>query len=223
MYFKNNYLGSQPFSIILHSAKLSAMMKYPAALLKLVEMLKRLPGVGNRSAERFAFHLLTMDKEQLREMGELIQAIPSRLKQCLECGCLMGEDACQFCVPSRHVEASLCIVASARDVFAIEATGQFKGLYHVLGHLLSPLDGVGLDKLSLQQVRERVSQYQVKEVVIALDSTLEGDATALYIKQELEALPVTVTRLAFGLPMGSSLDYVDGGTLARALSGRAHF
>lgn len=198
-------------------------MKYPLYLLKLVEVLKRLPGVGNRSAERFAFHMLSMNKEQLLEMGEIIQSIPSKLKHCIDCGCLVGEEVCTFCTPARRAVASLCIVASPRDVFAIEETGEFKGIYHVLGHLLSPMDGVGLDKLRLHLIRERVLQYQIKEVVIALDSTLEGDATALYIKQELESLPVSVTRLAFGLPMGSSLDYVDGGTLARALSGRAHF
>ena len=115
------------------------------------------------------------------------------------------------------------MIASPRDAFAIEATHEFKGLYHVLGGLLSPMEGIGPERLSLAPLRQRVAQDNIREVVIALDSTLEGDATALYIKQELSSCNVHISRLAFGLPMGSSLDYVDGGTLARALSARSSF
>lgn len=196
------------------------MTKYPPHLLKLIDVFRKLPGVGTKSAERFAFQLLTWPKEQLSEMGTVIQEVTQRLKQCEQCGCLMGESACSFCNSTRHQMGALCIIASPRDAFALEDTREYKGLYHVLGGLLSPMSGVGTDKLSLHKLKERIAQLQIKEVVIALDSTLEGDATALYIKRELEPLNLQISRLAFGLPMGSSLDYVDGGTLARAFSGR---
>lgn len=188
--------------------------------MKLIDVFRKLPGVGTKSAERFAFQLLSWPKEQLSEMGVVIQEVPQRLKQCDQCGCLIGETACSFCDSTRHKIGAICIIASPRDAFALEETREFRGLYHVLGGLLSPVAGIGADKLSLQKLKERITHLQIKEVVIALDSTLEGDATALYIKRELEPLNLQISRLAFGLPMGSSLDYVDGGTLARAFSGR---
>lgn len=197
-------------------------MKYPLHLCKLIEVLKRLPGVGNKSAERFAFQMLDWTPQHLKEMSEIIHDIPQKLQYCAECGCLT-EAACLFCIPRRQSSNSLCIVASPRDVFSIEETREYHGLYHVLGAVLSPLNGIGVDKLNLHKLKERILKYQVQEVVIALDSTLEGDATSLYIKQELETMHLTITRLAFGLPMGSALDYVDGGTLARAFLGRNRF
>lgn len=198
-------------------------MRYPPHLLKLIDVLKKLPGVGNKSAERFAFQMLLWPKDHLEILGKIIQEIPAKLKQCHECGCLMGEDTCAFCDPVREKVGSICVIASLRDAFSIEATREFKGLYHVLGGVLSPMEGFDANKLSLRKLKERIARLHLTEVVIALDSTLEGDATALYLKRELESLQVHVTRLAFGLPMGSSLDYVDGGTLARAFTGRASF
>lgn len=199
------------------------IMRYPLHLRKVIEVLKRLPGVGNKSAERFAFQLLNWKPEHLEEISTLLQDIPLKLKHCVECGCLIGEEACPFCDESRRNSGTLCIISSTRDVFAIEETREYKGLYHVLGGLLSPMEGFGPDKLNLNRLKHRIKTLSIREVVIALDSTLEGDATSLYIKRELDALGVPISRLAFGLPMGSSLDYVDGGTLARALSARAKF
>jgi recombination protein RecR len=198
-------------------------MKYPQHLLKLIDVLRRLPGVGNKSAERFAFQMLQWNQNHLEEMAAIIKEINTKLKHCENCGSLQGEEECRFCTDTRKSYKSICIIASPRDVFAIDETGEFKGLYHVLGGLLSPLEGLGPEKLNLQQLKQRIQEYQIKEVVIALDSTLEGDATSLYIKQELNSLGLNISRLAFGLPMGSSLDYVDGGTLARAFMGRNRF
>jgi recombination protein RecR len=198
-------------------------MKYPQHLLKLIEVLKKLPGVGNKSAERFAFQLLTWPEARLQEMSEVIKDVPNRLKHCKECGCLSGEGACYFCDSPRHKASSICVIASSRDAFSIEETREYKGLYHVLGGVLSPIDGFNADKLTINKLINRITLHNIQEVIIALDSTLEGDATSLYIKQELEHLKIPVTRLAFGLPMGSSLDYVDGGTLARAFSARGRF
>lgn len=198
-------------------------MRYPPHLLKLIDVLKRLPGVGNKSAERFAFHLINWKPSHLDDLASVVKEIPYMLKQCDECGCLAGIEDCTFCSPQRAERGVLCVIASSKEAFSIEDTGEYKGLYHVLGHLLSPLDGIGPEQLQLDHLRRRIEKHAIKELVIALDSTLEGDATALYIKQEFENTPLNVSRLAFGLPMGSSLDYVDGGTLARAFAGRGKF
>lgn len=198
-------------------------MRYPDHLLKLIQVLKRLPGVGNKSAERFAFNLLDWSDGQLQELSSIVSRTKEQLLSCSECGCLMGMEGCHFCHSSHRNPSILCVLASPRDVFSIEETHSFDGHYHVLGGVLSPLERKGPEHLSIGKLKERLSSLQVKELVIALDSTLEGDATALYLKQELSEFPIQISRLAFGLPMGSSLDYVDGGTLARALSGRGNF
>jgi len=198
-------------------------MRYPHHLTKVIDVLKRLPGVGNRSAERFAFQMLNWKEEHLREMATIVQDIPSKLKHCSDCGCLIGEESCPFCDEARRETGMVCVIASPRDAFAIEETREYKGLYHVLGGLLSPLEGFGPDKLKTHRLLHRIRTLHVREVVIALDSTLEGDATALFLKRELETTGIPISRLAFGLPMGSALDYVDGGTLARALSARSRF
>lgn len=197
------------------------MRGYPEHLLKLIQVLKKLPGVGSRSAERFAFHLIKWTPEHLQELGSAVKEVPERIKHCSECGCLIGERSCFFC-DSRRNSKILCIIASARDAFSIEETHEYDGLYHVLGGLLSPMDKKGPEHLSLERLKLRIAKNEIKEVIIALDSTLEGDATALYLKQELPD-STHVSRLAFGLPMGSHLDFVDGGTLARAFSGRHRF
>lgn len=198
-------------------------MKYPIHLLKLIDVLKKLPGVGNKSAERFAFEILNWSDDALNQMAQVIGSTKTHLQYCEQCGCLIGIDDCPFCAASRHSHQAICVVAQARDVFAIEGTHEFRGMYHVLGSLLSPMTGIGPEKLRFSTLKERILEHHITEVVIALDSTLEGDATALFLKQQLEPLNVRVSRLAFGLPMGSSLDYVDGGTLARALAARGQF
>lgn len=195
----------------------------PQHLTTLIDVLKKLPGVGTKSAERFAFHLLNWDKDHLNTLARVIQEIPIKLKHCPTCGCLQGEVDCSFCSETRAKSQSLCIVAYPRDVFAVESTREFQGLYHVLGGLLSPLDGITPEKLSFPLLKQRIEQHQIKEIIVALDATVEGDATALYIKQEFSSLATNLSRLAFGLPMGSTFDYVDGGTLARAFVGRGHY
>lgn len=198
-------------------------MKYPAPLIKLIETLKKLPGVGAKSAERFAFHMLDWPPESLEEMGHILVDSAHKLSYCPTCGCLGELSTCHFCTPARLAQQSLCIVAAAKDAFAIDATGEFKGSYHVLGMLLSPMSGKNAACIDIHKLLQRITSANVKEVVIALDSTLEGDATALYLKSVLSSLAVETSRLAFGLPMGSSLEYIDGGTLARAFAGRAPY
>lgn len=199
------------------------MSKYPLALQHLIASLKMLPGVGSKTAERFAFHLLTWPDEMLADMAGVVATLKTKIHTCPACHCLMDREVCEFCDTHKRDSSLLCIISSPKDAYAIEETHTYKGLYHVLGGLLSPLDGRTTERLCLPHLLDRISHLQIKEVIVALDSTLEGDATALYMKEHLDQLGIPVSRLALGLPMGSPLEYVDGGTLSRALTGRQVF
>jgi len=203
-------------------SKLKPMQhKYPEALRLLISHLKKLPGVGMRTAERFAFELLRWKSTELAAFGHQVATLSESVLVCNTCGCLKNqESACPFCNASTRDASSLCILSSPRDVYAIEDTKVFKGLYHVIEHLLSPLDGRHALSLRIDRIVERIEQHGVKEVILAFDSTLEGDTTALYLKEQLAKHAVSISRLAFGLPVGSTLEYIDGGTLTRALFGR---
>jgi recombination protein RecR len=192
--------------------------KFPDTLLSLISHLKKLPGVGTRTAERFAFELISWDASSLSSFGDLCKQLLAAIPPCAACGCLSDRGVCPFC--SNRDPNALCILASPKDAYAIEEIGHYRGLYHVIEHLLSPLDGRHTSALRIDRIRERIEKHGVKEVIIAFDSTLEGDTTALYLKNALADLPIGVSRLAFGLPVGSSLEYIDGGTLARAFQGR---
>jgi recombination protein RecR len=199
-------------------------MRYPQSLEKLLSHLQMLGGVGRRTAERYAFDFLLDWKEhEIHDFVACLNEARRSLTQCPICGALQDGEKCLFCADTTRRRDLLCIVATPREVFSIESTREFSGLYHVLGALLSPLDGRGEELLQLDKLTNRLHSTPIKEVVLALDSTLEGDTTALYLKQQLEMLPVKVSRLAFGIPVGSCLEYVDGGTLARAFLGRSVF
>ena len=195
-------------------------MVYPSHLAKLITALRQLPGVGSKTAERYAFHLLDQSLGRLEDLAHVIREIPNQLSNCTSCGCLVSFDPCRFCDSDRRSNETICVVAAPKDVYAVEETRQYHGFYHVLGGHLSPLKGKGPETLTISHLFSRLEQLPVKEIIIALDSTVDGDATALYLKQQLENQQVLISRLAFGLPMGSPLEYVDGGTLARALAGR---
>lgn len=194
-------------------------MHYPDHLLKLIAVLKKFPGVGTKTAERFAFHLLDWPEEKLMEMSSTIKEVKSHLKICPLCGALI-EKSCTICGDKSRNQEILCIVASVKDIFLIEETREYRGLYHVLGTLFSPIHGKAPHPQTIEKLKTRIETMGVKEVIIGLDSTIEGDATALFLKKELISYPITLFRLALGLPMGSSFDFIDGGTLARALAGR---
>ena len=196
------------------------MIKYPKDLLSLIAHLKKLPGVGKKTAERFAFELLEWEGKELHEFASLVSSLKERIQKCLECGCLMEAVTCHFCHSDKRDSSLLCVIASPRDAYAIEETGNFNGLYHVLGTLLSPLDGKTPDNLNLPQLKNRIARLHVGEIILALDSTLEGDATSLFLKEQFQKQSLKVSRLALGLPVGSSLDFVDEGTLSQAFSGR---
>lgn len=195
-------------------------MNYPKPLLALIQHLRRLPGVGQKSAERFAFHLLTLSTAELGDFARAIAEIQQRVGACSMCGAVAEGTRCSICDHPARDTKTICVVASPRDVFAVERTGHYRGLYHVLGGLLSPLERKGPEHLAIDSLKERIATLPAEEVILALDSTLEGDATALFLKEELCTLSVSVSRIAFGLPIGSAFDGVDGYTLGQAFTGR---
>ena len=196
------------------------MAKFPKPLLSLIAQLQKLPGVGKKTAERFAFQLLEWDSPHLITFAETLKTLREKIPHCNECGCLIDGVICSFCQSNQRDSKFLCVIASPKDAYAIEETGSFLGLYHVLGALLSPLDGKTPETLNVSRLMERIISRQVAEVILAFDSTLEGDATALFLKEHFQKKGVKVSRLALGLPVGSSLDFIDEGTLSQALEGR---
>jgi recombination protein RecR len=194
-------------------------MEYPQPIEHLIEQLRKLPSIGYKSAERLAFSLIDWEGKELNDLSEALNNIKRSLHFCEECGAMLHQENCRFCTESRD-SSCLCVVAGAKDIYLFEQTGEFKGLYHVLGSLLSPLAQKTPPQERIDSLKERIEKREVKEVILAMDATLEGDATALYIKKELALIDLPISRLALGIPMGSSLDYIDGGTLARAFSGR---
>lgn len=199
------------------------MAKYPFELTQLVAYLKKLPGVGTKTAERFAFQLLDWPEAELNSLSSLLNNVKKKITQCPECHCLTDNGVCAFCDKTRRDPAQLCIIATPRDAYSLEETGSYRGYYHVLGGLLSPIAGKTPEHLNLEHLKKRITSLQIKEIIIALDSTLEGDTTSLFLKEQIQGWGLPVSRLAFGIPIGSSLDFVDGGTLARAMTGRQSF
>ena len=193
--------------------------KDPLTLQRLIDHLRKLPGVGVRTAERFAFDLLGWKKTDLAEFSALLSSLSTKIFTCQTCGCFAEDNACAFCVKSRD-PSSLCIIASAKDAYAIEKTASFKGFYHVIEHLVSPLDGRSAAHIRLDRIEERLRSLGANELILAFDSTLEGDATALYLQQKLAHLQLVISRPAFGLPVGTHLEYTDTTTLARSLFAR---
>ncbi|MEI8300810.1 MAG: recombination mediator RecR [Chlamydiota bacterium] len=198
------------------------MIAYPSSLTTLIEQLKKLPGVGRKTAERFAFKILEWSEKDQKQFASTLENLHHKLSKCPECGCFQQGDNCSFCHRVFH-SSTLCIIASAKDAYAIEQTRIFQGHYHVLGCLLSPLEGRTPEHLHLEHLKTRILNLKIQELILALDPTLEGDTTALYLHEIFQPMGLKVTKLALGLPVGSSLDFIDEGTLAQALSGRHCF
>lgn len=189
---------------------------------RLVAALKRLPGIGPKQAERLTIHLLRAPRTETENLVEALREAKAALRFCSRCGDMTDRDVCRICSDPAREQSQICVVEEPQDVNAIERTRAFRGLYHVLHGSLSPLDGIGPDRIKVKELAERVkaSNGAVKEVVIATDPDTEGEATALFIGQILKPYPVKVTRIAHGVPMGGDLDYIDERTLSHALSGR---
>ncbi len=194
----------------------------PEPVERLIEALARLPGIGPKTASRLAYYLLRASEEERAELAEALRLLGEQVAFCSNCFNLTeaGLDPCRVCTDPEREAGVVCVVEEPLDVLAIERTGTFRGRYHVLHGALSPVEGVGPEDLRIEELVARVEREGVQEVILATNPTLEGEATAMYLKQRLEGLPVRVTRLARGLPSGGDLEYADATTLAQALAGR---
>ncbi len=193
---------------------------YEGVIQDLIDELGRLPGVGPKSAQRIAFHLLQADPVDVRRLADVLVEVKAKVKFCSTCFNVSEDEQCRICRDPRRDPSVLCVVEEPKDVVAIEKTREFRGRYHVLGGAISPIDGIGPDDLRIKELVERLASGEVVEIIIATDPNLEGEATATYLARWLKPMGVRITRLASGLPVGGDLEYADEVTLGRAFEGR---
>ena len=193
------------------------------ALDDVIESFSRLPGIGKKSAARIAHYLLKNDRSISERLAKDVSVLHDRIRMCSICGSYTEDDVCEICQDPGRDRHTLCVVEQPQDVQTIEAVREYRGLFHVLGGVIAPLDGVGPDQLRLSSLVSRIQEEQIQEIILATNPTVEGDTTALYIQKILKNISVTVTRLASGLPVGGDLEYADRLTLARSFRGRSSF
>ena len=201
-------------------------MKYPKPLNTLISNLQKLPGVGQKTAERYSFDMISWSEKDIQIFARHLSVLKNSLINCSTCHALLDtteSEACKYCDPAKRDPTNLCILSSQKDLFSIESTHMYLGMYHILDGLLSPLNNFSPKDLNTDSLKARIKDLKIKEVILALDSTIEGDATSLFLKKELEEMDIKISRLALGMPIGSSLDFVDEGTLSKALSERTLF
>jgi len=196
---------------------------YEGIIQDLIDELGRLPGVGPKSAQRIAFHIIQSDRLDVSRLAEVLKTVKERVKFCTTCGNISEEELCRICRDPRRDNTSICVVEESKDVIAIEKTREFKGKYHVLGGAISPIDGIGPENLRIRELMQRLAETEIAEVIIATDPNLEGEATATYLTRLIKPLGVKVSRLASGLPVGGDLEYADEVTLGRAFEGRRSY
>lgn len=195
-------------------------MQLPKALEQLIDRLTRLPGIGRKSAQRLAFFILYLPQEEAAELANAIMRVHERVRQCSVCFGVAESDPCSICSDPGRDRSRICVVEEAKDVVVVERTGEFHGVYHVLGGALSPLDGIGPEELRIRELLDRVNGGGVVEVVLATNPNMAGEATTMYISKALKPHGVRVTRIAHGVPVGGDLEYADEVTLGKALQGR---
>lgn len=199
------------------------MYKLPDVVERLINSLSRLPGIGPRTAQRLSFHIIKSSKQDAVELSEAIINAKESMHPCKVCGNLTDKDSCYICASDRRDRSLICVVENPQDVIAVESSGEYEGLYHVLMGALSPLDGIGPEDLRVDELIERVKEDNIREVILATDPNVEGEATAGYIKDILKNSSAKITRIAYGIPMGGNLEYADGVTLGKAIEGRREF
>jgi len=198
-------------------------MQYTKPLAKLIDQFQKLPGIGPKSAQRMAFHLLKMPLSEVEKFAHTMVESKQTINYCDVCYNLSSQNPCEICSSDKRDRSIICVVAEAKDLIAIEKTREFKGLYHVLQGLISPLEGIGPDDLRVKELLHRTTDESVKEIILAINPSVEGEATSLYLNKILKPFGVKVTRIAFGLPMGGDLEYVDELTILKAIEGRVEF
>lgn len=198
-------------------------MVYTRPLARLIEEFQKLPGVGPKSAQRLAFHVLEWPEETIKGFSQALIEAKQTIKRCPICFNLSCSTPCEICTATNRDRTVMCVVSEPRDLFALEKTSEFRGLYHVLGGVISPMEGIGTGELNIQPLLSRLAQEdcQVHEVILALPPTVEGDTTSLYLSRLIKPMDIKLSRIAFGLPVGGELEYADTLTLTRALSGRS--
>lgn len=190
------------------------------ALSKLIEQFERMPGIGRKSAQRIAFHVLNMPDGEIKELCNVIAQAHEKIHQCSCCCNLTENEICSICSNASRDKSTICVVEDTKDVFAIERTQDYNGTYHVLHGAISPMNGIGPEQLTIKQLIARMNNDEVNEVIMATNPTVEGEATAMYISRLLKPMGIQVTRLAYGVPVGADLEYADEVTLSRAIEGR---
>ncbi|WP_215532870.1 recombination mediator RecR [Solibaculum mannosilyticum] len=190
-------------------------------LSKLVEQFERMPGIGHKTAQRMAFHVMGLTKEQAQDFAKAILDAKEKIRCCQVCQNLSDTPVCSICGNESRDHKVICVVEDPRDVMAFEKTREYEGLYHVLHGVISPMDGIGPEQLRIKELLNRVGSGEVKEVIMATNPTVEGEATAMYLSRLLKPMGIKVTRLAYGIPVGGNLEYADEVTLSRALEGRS--
>ena len=195
-------------------------MLYTPPLAKLIEEFQKFPGIGPKSAQRMAFYVLGMNNDSVKNFANALLDAKDKIRHCSNCFYLSAADPCEICLNQKRDKQTICVVAESRDVIALERTGEFKGMYHVLTGLISPMEDKGPDQLSIRDFVNRIEKEDIKEVILAINPTIEGDTTVLYLNKLLKPFSIRTTRIAFGLPVGSDLEYADDSTLAKALEGR---
>ena len=195
-------------------------MQYSKPLARLIEQFQKLPGIGPKSAQRMAFHLLKMPLDEVRQFSTAIIDAKEKIKYCKKCFNMSSQDPCEICQDTGRDNNTICVISEAKDLIALEKTKEYKGSYHVLQGLISPLDGIGPEDLRVRELIERASSETIQEIILALNPSIEGEATSLYLSRLLKPMGIKVSRIAFGLPVGGDLEYADEVTLARALEGR---
>jgi recombination protein RecR len=196
------------------------MVPYAKPIDHLIEALTRLPGIGKKTASRLAFHILRSSSSEAQELARAILDVKEKIRLCSTCFNLTDEDPCRICQEERRSTEILCVVEGPNDLIAIENTGTFNGRYHVLHGTISPLEGIGPDDLKIKELLGRLQKERISEVILATNPTVEGGTTALYLTDLIKPLGIKVTRIAYGIPMGSEIEYSDGMTLSKALEGR---
>lgn len=193
---------------------------FDGVLQDLIDALGRLPGVGPKSAQRIAFHVLSRPLDEAKELAQALVQVKEKIKFCAICGNITSEEICMICEDTKRDPSLLCVVEEAKDIGAVERTRAYRGRYHVLGGVIDPINGIGPEQLRIRELINRLGDEQIKEVIVATNPNIEGEATATYLTRTLSTLGITVTRLASGLPVGGDLEYADEVTLGRAFEGR---
>ncbi len=195
-------------------------MEYTKPLAQLIEFFQKFPGIGPKSAQRMAFHLLKMPLSEVEKFSKVLVEAKENIHYCSICFNMSANNPCEICTDERRDKTVICVVAETKDLIAIEKTREYKGLYHVLQGMLSPLDGIGVEDIRIKELLTRIADTNVEEVILALSPSVEGEATSMYISKLLKPFNIKISRIAFGLPVGSDLEFADEITLAKAIEGR---